>query len=254
MFHPRGNTFINPSASKPREHEFKMGLIIKKTAIVIVLLGFAGSHPSLAHETRSFPDSGPTPSFPSPLHLKNGTALPDDTPFSKPSPPSKDANGNPLETKNTAGLPDLEVMNDLTDPAVLDQILRVDRVESAKNRYHWHASVVWSYCHFRDQKGNHWYGWKTGPQFHWLLFKKGLYWWHDANAGRWLYFHKGYWWWPDKRNQGQCQVYENDGHYARCDLQGVLESDGGSYGDTTPSNLVSTQALSGPSGGHPGPR
>jgi hypothetical protein len=223
-----------------------MSLIAKNTVVLLALLAFGGFHPSPAQPQETFPSPGPTASFPPPLHLKASLAIPDDALFPKPAVPAKDAYGVPLETTDSAQLPSGEVMDDLTDPSILAQILKLNHAESAKNRYQWHASRVWRYCHFRNQDGNHWYGWKTGPQFHWLLFKNGLYWWRDSQAGRWLYFHQGYWWWPDKQNKGKYQVYQKDGHYYLCDAHGVLGSDTGPRGGTISGIPVPLQTPSGP--------
>ncbi|HEY5037553.1 MAG TPA: hypothetical protein VIJ93_00615, partial [bacterium] len=89
---------------------------------------------------------------------------------------------------------------------------------------------VWNYCHYLDKKRNHWYGWKTGEAFHWVLDHGGCFWGRDAVTGRWLYFYKGYWWWPDEKSSGKVQVYMDDGHYHLCDANGTLGEDLGATG------------------------
>jgi hypothetical protein len=166
---------------------------------------------------------------PKPLFLKSKSKIPVN--LKSPVPPTKGEDGSPLKVTEDADIPRGAVMEALTNPTAAAQIKRFNQAERKRDWYYWHASNVWNYCHYRDKKRNHWYGWKTGEAFHWVLYQGGCFWTHDAIAGRWLYFYKGYWWWPNDKDSGKIQVYMDDGHYHLCDSNGALGQDLGPTGN-----------------------
>jgi hypothetical protein len=165
-----------------------------------------------------------TPSVPKPLSIPLSEKLKDSIKLSQPKAPGKDIDGNPFEEINTDKLPQGPAIYTLSNPDYLTRIEKIEKTENKPGKYYWFSIDTWDYCHYRDWSGNRWFGWKTGPDFHWILFKANHFFWRDNYAERWLYFDKGYWWWQGSM-ANDYQVFLEDGHYHNCDANGVLGDD-----------------------------
>ncbi|HET9870695.1 MAG TPA: hypothetical protein VFR02_09405 [bacterium] len=99
----------------------------------------------------------------------------------------------------------------------LDRINHYNRVETIPNHYYWHTYGGYSYCHYYDPWGYHWYGWYVGDSCFWARYYWGNWWWYDPVWARWCYWHDGGWWWNDPSNTTVVYVYEN-GAYQPADV------------------------------------
>jgi hypothetical protein len=166
-------------------------------------------------------------SVPKPLALILKDKTPDSARFKLPPPPSKYIDDTDLVLTNEVdNAPHLNnaALRTLTGPEVLVQIPVVNKADKKSNHYYWHPFKDWNYAHYRDGD-RQWYGWRTGPSFHWVLWSAGHFWWYNPYAERWLYFDRGYWWWQSLTKDNQIQVFLDDGHFHACDLNGVLGDD-----------------------------
>ena len=102
-----------------------------------------------------------------------------------PAAPTRNIDGTRLYLSNDETHPPQgEPINNLLDPDVYKDILILIDKEHASGKYLWHELITWNYCHYRTGTRN-WFGWRTGDDFHWVLWKSGRFWWHDPwpNAG-----------------------------------------------------------------------
>jgi hypothetical protein len=178
-----------------------------------------------AQNLSDVPKDEPATQIAKPVFLRVYDKIKDSSNPNKPAIPKNDFENKPLQVTETDEVPDTSVMSNLADPEIVGQIKRLHKKKAKSGKYTWGVAGAWNACHFKDKKGNHWYGWRTGGKFHWTIFKNGRFWWRDANAKRWLFFHKGYWWWPNGKNPRKIQVLMSDGRYFQCDAKGVLGKD-----------------------------
>ena len=99
-------------------------------------------------------------------------------------------------------------------PAFIQQIDRENRTEMERNHMYWHggAGFDYSYTHFIDNSGYHWYGWYRGDQFFWTRNYNGRWWWYDTGYNRWCFYNDNYWWWQDPNHVGELYVYDDDSY------------------------------------------
>ena len=99
-------------------------------------------------------------------------------------------------------------------PAYMQQIDRENVNETQRGRYYWHGAegVDYSYAHYIDNSGYHWYGWYTGDQFFWTRNYNGRWWWYDTGYNRWCFYNDNYWWWQDPYHVGELYVYNDEGY------------------------------------------
>lgn len=170
------------------------------------------------------PTDTPTPSLPKPLVFASKEKIPDKTNYSMPRSPRKYIDRSNLDLTNEENeVPQGPPIRNLGEPNAIQQVPSLNKEDRHSGRYYWHPYKEWNYCHFREGD-RHWYGWRTGETFHWVLWRSGHFWWHDTYAERWLYFDRGYWWWQGPKPH-QVQVFMEDGHYHSCDSNGVLGED-----------------------------
>jgi hypothetical protein len=209
----------------------------KMIAKLGLFLIFSGGYTGLLLATElspATPDENPQPSstptitegsaVPIPVFLKDSEKIHDSENHSIPPSPQKNADGQPLQAQSSGRLPMGNALNNLSDSSVIPQIMAFNQAEDKSRAYYWHSLKDMDYCHFRSGSGNQWYGWQSGVDFLWALYRAGHFWWHDAYAGRWLYFDRGYWRWQGPK-KNQFQVYLENGHYYACDTKGTLGDD-----------------------------
>lgn len=140
-----------------------------------------------------------------------------------PRAPKRYFDGSPITFRNDLDhCPQGQPIQNLMDPDVYADIEILNRKEKTEGGYTWHRLYAWNYCHFHGA-GRNWYGWRTGDEFHWVLWKGGRYWWRDTKAKRWLSFFKGYWWWQSGVSSPVFQVLWTDGNYHACGADGTLK-------------------------------
>jgi len=182
--------------------------------------------PCLAQD--DLPTNTPTP-LPQPLMLKAMVKLKDSDHRHVPRAPKTGPEGKvyrvDVDDHITRGLfPD-----NLSSPEAVSLIQGFNQTETKSEQYHWHVFEGKDYCHYRDGD-NDWYGWRTGPDFHWVLIRGGLIWYHDRVADRWLYYDRGCWWWQGEDKKNPIEVYLDDNHYYACDSNGILGTNLGNTG------------------------
>jgi hypothetical protein len=108
-----------------------------------------------------------------------------------------------------------------------DLLKRLDRdenIELARKSYSWHTDSDMRYAHYKDNWGDHWYGFYTGPYYYWVRHHGGYWWWHDPIWGRWNYWHHGHWCWQNPQNPTVVYIIVNNNYYPSQDVQVVLET------------------------------
>jgi hypothetical protein len=198
---------------------------LKKILFLTVVSFWMGSCAACAQNLSDTTSDKPATQIAKPMFLRVYDKIKDSSNPNKPAIPETDFEDKPLQATATDEVPDTEIMNSLTDPVIVSQIKRLNKLKEKTGKVTWGKAGAWNVCHSKDKKGNHWYGWKTGGKFHWTIFKNGRFWWRDANAGRWLFFYKGYWWWPNGKDPRKIQVLMGGGHYYLCDSKGVIGKD-----------------------------
>lgn len=105
-------------------------------------------------------------------------------------------------------------MSIVNDPAYLQRIAGENRTETQRGRYYWHGAkgVDYSYAHYIDNSGYHWYGWYSGDNFFWTRNYDGRWWWYDSGFNRWCFYNDDYWWWQDPYHVGELYVYNDDNY------------------------------------------
>jgi len=59
--------------------------------------------------------------------------------------------------------------------------LALKKAETQPGRFYGHSTETdWTYTHYRDLEGNHWFGWNEDRKFHWVLSKHGRLWWRGV--------------------------------------------------------------------------
>jgi hypothetical protein len=176
------------------------------------------------------PQPAPTPTItegsviPIPILLKDSDKMHDSESHFSPPSPGKSPDGKTLQAQSSNRLPLGESLNNLTDLSLIPQITAFNKADDKSRAYYWHSLKGLDYCHFRSGSGSQWYGWQSGADFLWALYREGHFWWHDAYAGRWLYFDRGYWRWQGPK-KNQFQVYLENGHYYAVNANGTLGDD-----------------------------
>ncbi len=163
-----------------------------------------------------------------PLFLKPTDKIPLGT-LRSPGVPDQGRDGNPLGVDESIYAPPADILDKLSDPGLFEEIKKAKKKENQVNRIYWHTSTGWEYCHFRDEEGNHWYGWNDRKAFHWVLWRGDRYWWHDDFAGNWLYYFRGYWLRAHQQSSGDLQVLINSEYYV-CQKDGTITKDMGQDG------------------------
>jgi hypothetical protein len=101
-------------------------------------------------------------------------------------------------------------MTAVNRPEYMQRIDRENLTETQRGRYYWHTDGGFSYSHYIDNSGYHWYGWYAGDQFFWTRNYDGRWWWYDEAYNRWDFYNDNYWWWQDPNHVGELYVYNND--------------------------------------------
>jgi hypothetical protein len=199
----------------------------------------------------------PTP-LPQPLVLKAQVKLKDSDHRHLPRSPKTGPAGKTIRVDVDDHCPRGALMEKLADQAAVTLIDGFNQTETKSEQATWHSLNGADYCHYRDGENN-WYGWRTGPDFHWVLSHGDLFWYHDRFADRWLYFDRGNWWWQGEDKTNPIQVYLEDNHYYACDAKGVLGANLGTTGTeevvTKPivkETPVSSKDEDNPASGHSG--
>jgi hypothetical protein len=86
--------------------------------------------------------------------------------------------------------------------------------ETQPNRYYWHKSKSFNYCHYLDASGSQWYGWYAGDNYFWTRCYGDLWWWYDSDFNRWCFWNEGWWWWQDPYHVGDLYFYNGDQYIA----------------------------------------
>jgi hypothetical protein len=115
---------------------------------------------------------------------------------------SRQFNGSLVRTQMTA----------VNRPEYMQRIDRENLTETQRGRYYWHTDGGFSYSHYIDNSGYHWYGWYAGDQFFWTRNYDGRWWWYDEAYNRWNFYNDDYWWWQDPYHVGELYVYNNDSY------------------------------------------
>jgi hypothetical protein len=114
-----------------------------------------------------------------------------------------------------------------SDPIVKDQLAilhnrafavkadKANKVEKLKNHFYWHKEKGFTYCHYIDPQGFHWYGWYMKDNCFWTCYFGGHWWFFDTDHSRWCFYENG-WWWQDPYHVGDL-YYFNNGEYIPCD-------------------------------------
>ena len=97
----------------------------------------------------------------------------------------------------------------------LDRIRAFNQSENRPNFYYWHNDKNFTYCHFIDNSGYHWYGWYLGNKYFWIRNFNNRWWWYDVDYDRWCFWNNGFWWWQDPYHMGDLYCY-NDASYIPC--------------------------------------
>lgn len=97
-------------------------------------------------------------------------------------------------------------------PDYMRRIEQENSNETQRNHVYWHgeAGVNYTYAHYMDDSGYHWYGWYAGDQFFWTRNYNGRWWWYDTGFNRWCFYNNNNWWWQDPYHVGELYVYDND--------------------------------------------
>lgn len=110
------------------------------------------------------------------------------------------------------------------DPVVRQQMTRINSAdwltrihefhasEKEANHFYWHQDDGFSYCHYIDPTGYHWWGWYVGDQFFWTRHFHSRWWWYDSEYDRWCFWNNGFWWWQDPFHVGDLYCYNNDNY------------------------------------------
>ncbi len=194
--------------------------------LVLAVLFITSFSACLAQEEQ--PTATPTP-MPQPLILKAQVKLNDSDHHHLPRAPKIGPNGKAIRVDVDDHISRGPFVEKLADPAAVTLIDGFNQTETKSEQTTWHSVNGLDYCHYRDGDNN-WYGWRTGSDFHWVLFHGGLFWYHDRFADRWLYFDRGTWWWQGEDKTNPIQVYLEDNHYYTCDAKGVLGANLGTTG------------------------
>jgi hypothetical protein len=106
-------------------------------------------------------------------------------------------------------------MSMIGNTAWQDRVRGFDRTETHANHYYWHNYKNFSYCHYIDNVGYHWYGWYMGNKYFWTRHFNNRWWWYDVDFDRWCFWNNGFWWWQDPYHMGDLYCY-NDTVYIPC--------------------------------------
>lgn len=192
---------------------------MKKIVVILLLWGACGLARAVTAPTKVYPpfflrteDKVPTAALDNPGE-----------PVQRPGDPSENLEENP-------DAPDPSTMRRLAAPDFFEKIKKSKNSEKSLSRFYWHRADALDYCHYRDREGNNWYGWTSGGNFNWVLWRGSRYWWRDGFAGHWLYYHQGNWWRADNQDDLTAQVLV-DGEYFLCDKDGKILKDMGQDGE-----------------------
>ena len=163
-----------------------------------------------------------------PLFLKSSDKVPDQV--GSPEVPKKGNDGSPIRVEEAVDAPSVDILVELSNPALFEAIKVAKKEEKKINQAYWHRNGDWEYCHLRDAEGNNWYGWNDGKAFHWVLWRGNRYWWPDSFAGHWLYYARRYWWRADLQTPNSLQVLIK-GEYYLCQKDGTVSTDMGQDGN-----------------------
>ncbi len=165
----------------------------------------------------------------SPVHFLKPTDKIPSLALRSPAVPGHGPNGTRMEMEAAIGAPSADDMSKFSDPAFFEALKTEKKKETQIKQAYWLRGDDWDYCHFRDEAGNHWYGWNDGKKFQWILFKGNHYWWYDSFSGNWLYFGGRYWFRADLQTLTVLQVLI-DGEYYLCQKDGTILKDMGQDG------------------------
>ena len=194
---------------------------MKKTAVILLMLSLG---PYLSVQAGPPPEKVFRPYF---LSLQN--KIPN-TGLESPGGMIWGPDKKTLELRENTGAPDISTLRQLTFPDLFIALKQLKHTERSIGTFYWHQAGGLDYCHFPDREGNHWYGWISGGNFNWVLWRGRRFWWRDAFTGHWLYYYQGYWWRADRQDGQSLQVLV-DGEYFLCDRQGKILKDMGQDGE-----------------------
>ena len=109
-------------------------------------------------------------------------------------------------------------MKFLRDSGFMDQVKTLNHSENKVNHYYWHqdSDHGYTYCHYTDQWGYHWYGWYLSDGFFWTRYYNHRWWFYDQDKARWCFWDNGFWWWQDPYHVADLYLY-NNAQYIPCD-------------------------------------
>jgi hypothetical protein len=121
-----------------------------------------------------------------------------------------------------------------------NRVAGFNQSETRPDFYYWHNENNFSYCHYIDNSGYHWYGWYTGGKYFWTRNFNNRWWWYDADFDRWCFWNDGFWWWQDPNHIGDLYCY-NDATYvpvnsAEDNVAVALPDNAGTKNYTSPDN------------------
>ena len=166
-----------------------------------------------------------------PLFLKSSDKVPL-AGLSNPAVPDEGPDRSPLKVDEAIDAPATQILEELSDPDLFEILKGEKKEEPRIGQVNWHVGADFDldYCHFRDEEGNHWYGWSDGQAFDWVLMLGNRYWWRDAFAGHWLYYARNHWWRADLQTPNSLQVLIQ-GEYYLCQKDGTILKDMGQDGN-----------------------
>jgi hypothetical protein len=194
--------------------------------LALIFLCSAFLSPCLAQDDA--PTATATP-LSQPLTLKALVKLNDSDHRHVPHAPKIGPTGKAISVDVDDHIPRGASLDNLSSAEAVSLIDGFNQTDTKSEQALWHAIGAVNYCHYRDGD-NQWYGWRTGPDFHWVLFRGELPWYHDRFADRWLYYDRGNWWWQGDDKKNPVQVYLEDNHYYACNANGVVGDNLGTTG------------------------
>jgi hypothetical protein len=93
-----------------------------------------------------------------------------------------------------------------------EKIRGFNLTETSYNHYYWHNNGNFTYCHYIDNSGYHWYGWYVGNKYFWTRNFNNRWWWYDSGYDRWCFWNDGFWWWQDPYHMGDLYCYNDTGY------------------------------------------
>ena len=180
------------SATAVRHHAYTQGYVRKKLTKIGVK-----SEPSYITDRSEIMSTDRTHSM-----IGNPSTGPKGEPFKASMVSPRQFNGSVVRNQ----------MATVNRPAYMQRIDRENASETQRNHVYWHTDGGFSYSHYIDNSGYHWYGWYAGDQFFWTRNYDGRWWWYDTGFNRWCFYNDNFWWWQDPYHVGELYVYDDDSY------------------------------------------